>query len=171
MIGGIIIGLLVKWRICHILRGSDPFGRIPAAEEIEQKPTVTQLADQDLSRIKSGLLARIDEWVGVNVPSEGSEDHDMWMQMNQEAEDSSSVEDILKCTFVRDPIEFLVNYGVNPFDYEVPIDRIKRADLEELAPDLLASRHDGGGGGSAVRWRRLLTIGRQGSGQGSLECP
>lgn len=69
-------------------------------------------------------MARIDEWLGFDIPEDGTEDHDMWMSKLHEVEQIHSLQDVIdyvEYSMGRDFAEFiiegehdLVAAGMNP---------------------------------------------------------
>ena len=47
-----------------------------------------------IERMKAQLRADLSEWLGSDIPDEGSEDHQTWVSRSQEIEDISTFEDV-----------------------------------------------------------------------------
>jgi hypothetical protein len=45
--------------------------------------------------MKSDLLGRVDEWVGMDIPAEGSEDYDSWQSMLAQIDAIENIQDVI----------------------------------------------------------------------------
>lgn len=45
--------------------------------------------------MKQDLIGRVDEWVGMHVPAEGTEDYDSWQQKLAEIDDIKTIHDVI----------------------------------------------------------------------------
>ena len=71
--------------------------------------------EQDLVReIKESLSAKLDEWLGFDIPEEGTEDYDVWQARLATIEAIESVEDVIAYAegYVGDTDEFLRRWGL-----------------------------------------------------------
>lgn len=66
--------------------------------------------DTILNLMKQSLRARIEEWIGFDIPDEGTEDYDRWQIMNDEVEGIASIDDVLS---------YLESEGVDVEDFLV----------------------------------------------------
>jgi len=67
-----------------------------------------------LEIIKSELYSNVTEWVGFDIPSQGTDDYDMWQSMLLDIEDIKTIQDVvnyLECNG-RDVVEFLAEADV-----------------------------------------------------------
>ena len=46
-----------------------------------------------ISSIKAALIAQLDEWLGIDLPDEGTEDYDIWQCRRAAIEQVSSVDE------------------------------------------------------------------------------
>jgi hypothetical protein len=53
------------------------------------------MKNNEIEKIRKNLEHRIEEWVGFDMPSEGSEDHDRWLGMIQEVKEIVSIADVM----------------------------------------------------------------------------
>jgi hypothetical protein len=53
------------------------------------------MKNNEIEKIRRTLDHRIEEWVGSDTPSVGSEDHDRWLGMIQEVKDIVSIDDVM----------------------------------------------------------------------------
>lgn len=53
------------------------------------------MKNNEIEKIRRILEHRIEEWVGFDMPSEGSEDHDRWLGMIQEVKEIVSIADVM----------------------------------------------------------------------------
>jgi len=52
--------------------------------------------NSEVKSMRSSLQARVDEWVGSDIPNRGTEDYTRWMLKLQDVEDVASVEDVIE---------------------------------------------------------------------------
>jgi hypothetical protein len=53
------------------------------------------MKNNEIEKIRRNLEYRIEEWVGFDIPSEGSEDHDRWLGMVNDVKDIVSIADVI----------------------------------------------------------------------------
>jgi len=53
------------------------------------------MKNKEIEKIRRNLEYRIEEWVGFDIPSEGSEDHDRWLGMVHDVKDIVSIADVI----------------------------------------------------------------------------
>lgn len=75
------------------------------------KPEKTLLVEE----IKATLLSELDEWLGFDVPDEGSEDYKTWVGKSEAINQISSIEDVISYAekYVSNSEEFLGKWGLS----------------------------------------------------------
>ena len=71
--------------------------------------------EQDLVReIKESLSAKLDEWLGFDIPEEGTEDYEVWQERLAAIEAIERVEDVIAYAegYLGDSDEFLLRWGL-----------------------------------------------------------
>lgn len=70
-----------------------------------------------LMGMKSSLRAELSEWLGFDIPKEGSEDFEVWTSRADEIEEISSFRDIYEYFQEDDELaeEFFTSFGIIDF--------------------------------------------------------
>ncbi len=70
-----------------------------------------------LEEMKSALHSELSEWLGFDIPEEGSEDYDTWTSRASEIDDISSFRDVYGYLLEDDDRaeEFFASFGINDF--------------------------------------------------------
>lgn len=79
---------------------------------------VKEVTDDTLSEMKGGLQYLVEEWLGNDIPDEGTEDYERWQMMLVDIDDVGSVADAIEFleALGRDDEgvnEFLTMYGLD----------------------------------------------------------
>lgn len=64
-------------------------------------------SDEIIKSMKSSLKVRVDEWVGFDIPNEGTEDYERWQSMLLDIEDVDNINGVR---------EYLESNGMGEFD-------------------------------------------------------
>jgi len=88
-----------------------------------------------VDRMRDHFMARIDEWLGFDIPEEGTEDHDMWMSKIAEVEQIQSLQDVI--TYLEDSMgqdfaQFVIEGEYNLIEAEMNPLEIPRSVVLEL---------------------------------------
>jgi len=72
------------------------------------------IGDKSLTAMKVGLRARVDEWLGNDIPEEDDDDYDHWQSMLAEIDAIESLEDVIEYLGDgEDAAKFLEEYEVS----------------------------------------------------------
>ncbi|MCX7196551.1 MAG: hypothetical protein NTW37_00735 [Proteobacteria bacterium] len=68
-----------------------------------------------VEQIKADLLSRLEEWLGSDIPDEGTEDYDTWQYKLEEIEAIESVSDVIEYaeSSLPDSEAFLHEWGLS----------------------------------------------------------
>lgn len=74
-----------------------------------------------IKKMKAELQSQLDEWLGFDIPEEGSEDYDTWQARQMEIEDIQSFADV--CNYLdgddERAKEFFESFGVRNFESKI----------------------------------------------------
>ena len=66
-----------------------------------------------VEQMKAALSSQLSEWLGFDIPDEGSEDYETWISRSNEIEEISSYHDIYEYLGGGDRAdEFFASYGI-----------------------------------------------------------
>ena len=68
-----------------------------------------------VSEIKDSLFAALDEWIGNDIPDEGTEDYETWQERFSAIEGIESIDDVITYAeeYVSDSDEFFREWGLS----------------------------------------------------------
>ena len=68
-----------------------------------------------IDSIKRSFSADLDEWIGLDIPDEGTEDYEVWQSRAQQIESINSIADVLAYaeSHVPDLEAFLEEWGLS----------------------------------------------------------
>ena len=77
-----------------------------------------EVTDETLSEMKAALMFTVEEWLGNDIPDEGTEDYDRWQMMLVDIDDIVSLSEVIEFLeyLGRDDEgvnEFLSMYGLD----------------------------------------------------------
>lgn len=70
-----------------------------------------------IERMKAQLRAGLTEWLGFDIPDEGTEDYQAWVSRAQEIDDISTFEDVYTYFSGNDEVaeDFFRSFGIDDF--------------------------------------------------------
>ncbi len=73
-----------------------------------------QVKPRVIEQMKEQLHARISEWLGFDIPEEGTEDYERWNEMVEQVDAITNLDDVVSYIEEQgfDPEEFLAEWDV-----------------------------------------------------------
>lgn len=104
---------------------------------------MTQSSNRTIEKMKSALRQGVDEWLGHDIPAEGTEDHERWQSMLANIESIETLQDVLDHieSEGKDVTDFFMSGGYDLVDAGMPLDEIP-VEIVAGDGDVIASHKD-----------------------------